>query len=112
MRGPTTSPETTVTERAESAARQDAASRRRRPGIGPVIWGSVALFAAMFALLTYQLSSSTPPAPRPVLVRKVLKRRVVTTVVPTPGRSAVTTSGQVAAAVPPSESAPVTTSAS
>jgi hypothetical protein len=101
-----------VTERVESAARQDAASRRRRPGIGPVIWGSVALFAAMFALLTYQLSSSQPPASRPVLVRKVLKRRVVTTIVPTPGRSAVTTSGPVATAVPPSEYAPVTTSAS
>jgi hypothetical protein len=100
-----------VTDRAEAAARQDAAPRRRRPGIGPVVWGSVALFAAMFALLTYQLSSSQPPAPRPVLVRKVVKRRVVTTVVPTPGPSAVTTSGQVTAA-PPSEYAPVTTSAS
>ncbi len=77
-----------------------------------MIWGSVALFAAMFALLTYQLSSSRPPAPRPVLVRKVLKRRVVTTVVATPGRSAVTTSGQVATAVPPSEYTPVTTGAS
>jgi hypothetical protein len=103
---------TTVTERTESTARQDAASRRRRPGIGPVIWGSVALFAALFALLTFQLSSSQPPAPRPVLVRKVLKRRVVTTVVPTPGRSTISTSGQVAASTPPSEYAPVTTSAS
>ena len=100
-----------MTEQVESATRQDGASRRRRPGIGPVIWGSVALFAAMFAFLTYQLSASQPPAPRPVLVRKVLKRRVVTTVVPTPGQSSVTTSGQVAAAAP-SEYAPVTTSAS
>jgi len=101
-----------VTDHPEPAARQDAASRRRRPGIGPVIWGSVALFAAMFALLTYQLSSSAPAAPRPVVVRKVIKRRVVTTVVPTPGQSAVTTSGQVAAAAAPAEYAPVTTSAS
>lgn len=77
-----------------------------------MIWGSVALFAAMFALLTYQLGSGQPPAPRPVLVRKVIKHRVVTTVVPTPGHSAVTTSGQVAAATPPSEYAPVTTGAS
>jgi hypothetical protein len=79
--------------------------------MGPVIWGSIALFAAMFALLTYQLSSSQPPAPRPVLMRKVIKRRVVTTVVPTPGQSSVTTSGQVAASAP-AEYAPVTTSAS
>jgi hypothetical protein len=77
-----------------------------------VIWGSVALFAAMFAFLTYQLSASQPPAPRPVLVRKVLKRRVVTTVVPTPGQSSVTTSGGQVAAAAPSEYAPVTTSAS
>jgi hypothetical protein len=77
-----------------------------------VIWGSVALFAAMFALLTHQLSAGQAPAPRPVLVRKVVKRRVVTTIIPTPGRSAVTTSGQVAAAAPPAESSPVTTGAS
>jgi hypothetical protein len=100
-----------VTDRAESAGPQRAAARQRRPGIGPVIWGSVALFAALFAFLTYQLSSSQPPAPRPVLVRKVIKRRVVTTVAPTPGHTAVTTSGgQIAA--PPSEYAPVTTGAS
>jgi hypothetical protein len=77
-----------------------------------VIWGSVALFAAMFALLTYQLSAGQAPAPRPVLVRKVVKRRVVTTIVPTPGRSAVTTSDRVAAAAPPTEYAAVTTGAS
>jgi hypothetical protein len=85
---------------------------RRRLGIGPVIWGSVALFAALFALLTYQLSAAQAPAPRPVLVRKVVKRRVVATIVPTPGRSGVTTSDRVAAAAPPTEYAPVTTAAS
>lgn len=77
-----------------------------------MIWGSVALFAAMFALLTYQLGSSQPPPPRPVVVRKVLKRRVITTVVPTPGRSAVTTSGGQLTASTPAEYAPVTTGAS
>ena len=54
--------------------------RTRRPGPALVIWSSVALFAVLFALLTYQLASSQPPPPRPVLVRQVVKRRVVTTV--------------------------------
>ena len=30
----------------------------RRPGPGVVLWGSVALFAVLFALLTFQLSSA------------------------------------------------------
>jgi hypothetical protein len=78
-----------------------------------VIWGSIALFAVMFAVLTYQLSASQAPPPRPVLVRQVVKRRVVTTVVPTPGRSTVTASGGlVAGSTPSSAYAPVTTSAS
>jgi hypothetical protein len=51
------------------------------------------LFAVLFALFTYQLSASQPPAPRPVVVRKVLKRRVITTIVPTPGRNTVSSSG-------------------
>lgn len=58
-----------------------------------MIWSSVALFAVLLALLTYQLGSAQAPQARPVLVRKVIKRRVVTTVVPTPGRSTVTSSG-------------------
>jgi hypothetical protein len=77
-----------------------------------VIWGSIALFAVMFALLTYQLSASHPPAPRPVLVRHVVKRRVITTIVPTAGRSSVTSSGQVASSTLSSGYPPVTTSAS
>jgi hypothetical protein len=87
-------------------------TRTRRPGPGMVIWGSIALFAAIFALLTSQLAASQPPPPRPVLVRQVVKRRVVTTIVPTPGRSTVTSSGQAAASVPTTGYAPVTTSAS
>jgi hypothetical protein len=77
-----------------------------------VLWGSIVLFAILFALLTHQLSSSQSPAPRPVLVRKVIKRRVITTFLPTPGKSSVSTSGQLAAAAPPPEYAPVTTGAS
>jgi hypothetical protein len=77
-----------------------------------VFWGSVVLFAVLFALLTHQLGASQAPAPRPVVVRKVLKRRVVTTFVPTPGRASVSTSGSPAAASEPAEIAPVTTAAS
>ena len=84
-----------------------------------MVWGSIALFAVLFALLTYQLSAgpnsaltgSTATA-RPVQVRKVIKRRVVTTIVPTPGRSSVTSSGAVAGSVPSTAYAPVTTGAS
>ena len=89
-----------------------APARRRRPGAGPVLWGSIVLFAVLFALLTNQLSGGQSPAPRPVLVRKVVKRRVITTYVPTPGKASVTTSGPVAASAPPAEYAPVTTGAS
>jgi hypothetical protein len=74
-----------------------------RPGAaGTVFWASLALFGVLFALLTYQLSKGGGPgstvASRPVQVRKVIKRRVVTTVVPSPGvdrvtRGPATTSG-------------------
>jgi len=90
-------------------------ARARRPSPALVLWGSIALFAVLFALLTYQLSAASAPAPKPVLVRKVIKRRVVTTVFPTAGPSTVS-SGPVttssAPAPPVSGAAPVTTSAS
>ena len=92
-----------MTERARPA---------RRPGPALVVWSSIALFAVLFAVLTYQLSVSQPPAPRPVLVRKVLKRRVVTTFVPAPGRNSVSSSGAVATEAASPGYAPVTTGAS
>ena len=88
---------------------------RRRPGPSAVIWTSVVLFAVLFALLTYQLGTSlqtTAAAPRPTLVRQVLKRKVVTTVVPTPGRSTVTAAPVTTSSEPVAEAAPVTTAAS
>lgn len=97
---------------ARPAPRGGPAPRGRRPGPTLVIWSSIALFAAMFAILTYQLSAQAPSASRPVLVRQVVKRRVVTTILPTPGRSSVTSSGAVAGSVSSSGYAPVTTSAS
>jgi hypothetical protein len=79
-----------------------------------VIWGSLALFGVLFALLTYQLGSNlgaTATAPRPTLVRKVVKRKVVTTVVPTPGRATVA-AGPVSTSESGAEAAPITTGAS
>ena len=87
------------------------AARARRPGPAAVIWGSVALFAVLFALFTYQLSAPTQPR-RHVLVRKVIKRRVVTTVVPTPGESTVTAGPAVSSTQSTAGAAPVATSAS
>jgi len=84
----------------------------RRPGPGLVIWSSIALFGVLFALLTYQLSASAPAPPRPVVVRKVLKRRVVTTFVPTPGRNSVSASAAVASESGAIPATPVTTGAS
>jgi len=88
------------------------ARKSRRPGPALVIWSSIVLFAVLFALLTYQLSANQPPPPRPVLVRKVLKRSVVTTYVPTPGRNSVSSSGAVASESSSPSYAPVTTGAS
>lgn len=91
-------------------------SSARRPGPGAVLWGSVALFAVLFALLTFQFSASsessgTGVAARPVQVRKVIKRRIVTTIVPSPGTTSVS-SGPVTSSATSEPPAPVTTSAS
>ncbi len=103
---------TTVTDPGKLSAKPQAAPARRRPGAGPVLWGSVVLFAVLLALLTSRLSAEQPQPPRPVVVRKVVKRRVVTTYVPTPGKSSVSTSGGTLTSSPSAGYAPVTTSAS
>jgi hypothetical protein len=87
----------------------------KRPGAGPVIWVSVMLFAGLFAFLTYRFAAGQDPslagasAPQPVKVRKVIKRRVITTIVPTPGADTVT-SGPVSSSSYGSEA--IATSAS
>jgi hypothetical protein len=94
------------------AAAMTERSRPRRPGATPVVWASTLLFAALFALLTYNLSvagSASQGASRPPLVRKVIKRRIITTIVPTPGANSVTAGP---ASYSSSESAPVSTGAS
>jgi hypothetical protein len=95
-----------------TAAVTESPSRTRRPGPSLVVWSSIALFAVLFALLTYQLGASQPPPPKPVLVRKLLKRRVVTTYLPTPGRNSVSASGATGGEVSSGGYAPVTTGAS
>lgn len=80
----------------------------RRPSFAPVFWGSISLFAVLFAFLTYEFSAGRDPSlastgrvpSRPVVLRKVVKRRVVTTVVPTPGSTSVS-SGPVTASPAP-----------
>lgn len=77
-----------------------------------MFWGSVALFAVLFALLTYRMSAATETAaPQPVQARKLIKRRVVTTIVPTPGANTVS-SGPATSSSYATGAAPVTTSAS
>jgi hypothetical protein len=87
--------------------------RSRRPRASLVFWGSILLFAALFALLVYRFSAEqqvTQPVAQAVKVRKVIKRRVVTTIVPTPGQNSVS-SGPVSSASY-SSGAAVTTGAS
>lgn len=86
-------------------------SRPPRPRAAPVVWASTLLFAGLFALLTYNLSLAAPPSQNAAapLVRKVIKRRVVTTIVPTPGENTVSSSP---ASYSSSGPAPVTTGAS
>lgn len=81
-----------------------------------MFWASTLLFAALFAFLTYQFSIGKDPslsgatATRPVQVRKVIKRRIVTTIVPTPGANTVTSGPATSSSY--SSGAAVTTGAS
>jgi hypothetical protein len=94
----------------------DKARATRRPSPAVVLWGSIALFAVLFALLTFQLSGSSSAltgataTSAPIQVRKVIKRRIVTTIVPTPGVNSV--SAGPASSSESGASEPVTTSAS
>lgn len=65
--------------------------RPRRPSSKPVIWASILLFATLFVLLAFRFAAeqSASAAAGDVHVRKVIKRRVVTTIVPSPGENTV-----------------------
>jgi len=59
----------------------------RRPGAAPVLWASLLLFCVLLGLLTYRFSIGQDPSgagasAAPAPARKVIVRRVVTTVVP------------------------------
>jgi hypothetical protein len=73
---------------------------RRRPRPAAVIWSSLLLFALLFALLTYRLAAEAAPPPRPEVVRKVIEKRVVTTVHPTPGEDSVSEAPAVSEPTP------------
>ena len=86
----------------------------KRPRASRVFWASILLFAALFALLVYRFSleqQATQPAAQAVQVRKVIKRRVVTTIVPTPGQNTVS-SGPISSSSYSAGAEPVVTGAS
>lgn len=69
------------------------AGRSKRPPASAVFWASVLLFTAFFALLAYRFAAeqaASQATARAVQVRKVIKRRVVRTIVPSPGQNTVT----------------------
>ena len=90
------------------------AARSQRPRASRVFWGSILLFAALFALLVYRFSleqRAAQPTAQAVQLRTVIKRRVVTTIIPSPGQNTIS-SGPVSSASYSSGAAPVTTAAS
>ena len=89
----------------------------RRPGAAPVFWASLLLFCLLLGLLTYRFSVGEDPSgagasAAPTPARKVIVRRVVTTVIPagpgggTPG-AAATAPPATEAPAPASEAVPV-----
>lgn len=91
----------------------------RRPGAAPVFWTALLLFCVLLGLLTYRFSIGQDPsgagasaAPAPAPGRKVIVRRVVTTVIPAGPGGATSGTGAaappaVAASAPESEALPV-----
>ena len=90
------------------------ATRSKRPPASIVFWASVLLFAALFALLAYRFSAeqqASQATAGAVQVRKVIKRRVVTTIVPSPGENTVS-AGPVSSSSYSAGAEPVVTSSS
>ncbi len=93
----------------------EAAARSRRPRASLVFWGSILLFAALFAFLTYRFAveqEASRPTAQAVQVRKLIKRRVVTTIVPTPGQNTVSSGPVSSSGYSSSSAGAVVTSAS
>jgi len=87
--------------------------RAKRPPARLVLWASILLLAALFALLTYRFAAerSAGSTAQTVQVRKVIKRRVVTTIVPSPGQTSISSSPAASSSYS-SGTEPVLTSAS
>ena len=93
------------------------ARSNRRPGAAPVFWTSTLLFCVLLGLLTYRFSIGQDPsgvgaeAVAPPVRKKVIVRRVVTTVVPAGAGEVASGSGGAApvteAAAPEAEAVPV-----
>jgi hypothetical protein len=85
---------------------------KRRPSAVPVFLGSLALFCVLFALVAYRagsgFSADATAVSQPAPQRKLVIRRVVTTVVPGSGPApAATTAAPAEAEAAPVETAPV-----
>jgi hypothetical protein len=84
---------------------------KRRPSAAPVFLASMALFCLLLGLVAYRAGSGSPAdvaaASAPVPKRKLVVRRVVTTVVPASGSAPSAEAGS--AASPTAEAAPVET---
>lgn len=101
-----------MTEAAPAKRAREKRAPSGRPHSARIYWVSVMLFAALFAFLTYTFMVEQTPPSRPVVqVRKVIKRRVITTIVPTPGQNSVS-AGPVSSSGYTAGSEPVTTGAS
>ncbi|HYQ78323.1 MAG TPA: hypothetical protein VEP91_04350 [Solirubrobacterales bacterium] len=89
-------------------------TRSKRPPASLVFWASILLFAALFALLAYRFSAeqASQATARAVQVRKVIKRRVVTTIVPSPGQNTVSASPVSSSSSYSAGAEPVVTSSS
>ena len=96
------------------------AVRRRKPSAATVFLASMALFVASLGFLALQLAQGNDPSlgagaltlskpQQPVVtVRKVIKRHVITTVIPNPAVTTVASTGSYSTG---GSSAPITTSA-
>jgi len=103
---------TTTVVTAAAMTMTEAKGKPKRPSAAPVFLGSLALFCVLFGLVAYRagsgFSAEATAVSQPAPQRKLVIRRVVTTVVPGSGpEPAAASSAPVEAAAAPVESAPV-----
>ena len=109
-------------ERARIERERAQRPRRRKPGAGPVVAGSLAAFLGLFGFMAYELRTGHDPAlgnqvasaPAPTSKRVVLKRiehRIIVTKVLPPREEEGDDGGPVQVAAVPATPAPAATSA-